>query len=105
MTTKEARKALKAGEKIIFNRHISGSSNFERIPVLAVKEVHGVTVVKFNSSWNRQTKPVWVAVQTHFDDYLSVQFPPIVPVTFETVAAQDPDSVDAREAREFRRLL
>lgn len=83
MTTKAIRKALKAGEKIIFNRHISGSSTFERIPVLAVKEVHGVTVVKIDVSWRGQTKPFWSAVRPYFDDYVSVQFPPAQPVTWE----------------------
>lgn len=88
MTTKDIRKAIKSGQKVIFNRHISGSLSFERLPVLGVKEVHGATWVKF--MWfnfrNHSTKPVWAAVQPDLDDYVSINFPPAQPVKFSEEA-------------------
>jgi len=105
MTTKEIRKALKAGKKLIFNRHIYGAPHgFERFPVVGVKEVHGLIWVKARNHGDFGV-PRWLPVQHDLDDYVSVQFPPVQPVTFEPVPVQAPDSVDAREAREFRRML
>lgn len=79
MTTKEIRKALKDGKKVIFNRHIWGAPHgFERFPVLAVRIVKGFTYARFIA----QGKPVWALVQPDLDDYVSIDFPPAEPVKF-----------------------
>lgn len=87
MTTKEIRKALKAGKKLIFNRHIHGAPHgFERLPVLAVKYINGLTWIKV-SVRGHIAKPAWAAVHPELDDYVSVEFPPVQPVTFGGVNA------------------
>lgn len=80
MTSKEIRKSLKAGKKVIFNRHIWGAPSFERLPVIAVRARESGTWVKIKIP---SGVIGWSLVQPGLDDYVSVEFPPVPPVTWE----------------------
>jgi hypothetical protein len=83
MTTKDIRKAIKAGKKVTFNRHVWGAPHgYDRLPVLSVKDIHGKTWVKFFATFRGVRKAVWGGVNPDLDDYVSIDFPPAAPVSW-----------------------